>query len=586
MSAGDDNSGLIHSVDETPPLWLTIVLGLQHVLLIYGEIAVFPLLIGKAAGAPQEHIQFACFGAGLAAGLCTLLQVFRLGAFGSGYALFMGSSAAYFAGSVEVLKAGGFPLLAGISILVAPVEMLFAYFLRFFRHIATPAVGGTVLLLIVMNLVPVGLDEWVGVHGGTAGGSEVNFLAGLVTLVTLLGLGLFGGKALRLWCPILGLGAGLASAWWLGLLKLESTAMYPWIGIAGGQWPGLDFGFKGGAWHLIATMGVLTLVNGIQALGNSMAVQQVSQRAFRRIDYERVQGTMYADAVGNLVSGALGTVPNETYCENISVLKITGVASRAVAVCGGLMLIGLSFSPKVGMFIAQMPPPVFGGFMMGLAAMMFPSGLSLVFAHGITHQSGLMVGISLCLGMAAESKGFFPGLFPSTLDVFLQNGVAAGGLVAFVLSALFYLAPKKGQVIRLALSPERLTRLMNELEALSEKLKLAPEVVFNLQLACEEVFVHLLGEAEQNKWEGRVAFKVHKEEHAVAVEAICGKAVDEVDEAEMPMDLLASQDEELDRMGLALLHKVAGQVRHLEISGVTYLSFRVPLAAPAARPGL
>jgi len=66
----------------------------------------------------------------------------------------MGSSTAYLACSVEAVRLGGFSLLAAISILVAPVEALFSYFIRFLRHIVTPAVGGIVLLLIVVSLLP------------------------------------------------------------------------------------------------------------------------------------------------------------------------------------------------------------------------------------------------------------------------------------------------------------------------------------------------------------------------------------------------------------------------------------------------
>lgn len=581
MEVGGNGSNLAYSVEERPPIWLTLALGLQHVILIYGEIVVFPVIIGKAAGAPAEHIQFACFAAGLACGMATLLQVFRIGRMGSGYALFMGSSAAYFAGSVEVLKAGGFPLLATLSILVAPIEMLFSYFLRFFRHIVTPAVGGVVLLLIVFNLVPVGLHEWVGDHDSLHHGSPANLAVGLITLVTLLGMAMLGGRVLKLWCPILGLGAGMVSAWAMGLLNLSGVSEQPWFGLGGGSWPGLALEIKPEHLSLLATMAVLTVINSVQAIGNSMAVQQVSERSFRKVDYDSVQGAMYADGAGNILSGLLGTVPNETYCENISVLKVTGVASRVVGLCGGLLLIGLSFSPKVGMFVAQMPDPVFGGFIIGLAAMMFPSGLSLVFSHGITHQSGLLVGLSLCLGLVAQTKHFFPELLPSSLEVFLHNGVATGGLTAFILSSIFYVLPKKGLSFRLRSSLEELPHLIREVERAGERMKAPSEMLFNLQLACEEVFAHLVGQAQHGQGERKIAFRIHRDEHGVVVELISGESVEDFDDKTMPEDLMACRDDDLQNMGLALLHKVANTVRHLEISGVTYLSFTMPVPTAA-----
>src|SRR5512133_973355 len=200
---------LQYEVNDRIPLWLALVMGVQHVMLIYGEVALLPVIVGRKAGAPLEHILFASCAAGVAAGIVTLIQVLRLGRIGAGYTLFMGSSAAYLAGSLETLKAGGFPLLATLSILVVPVELAIGYFLRFLRHIITPAVGGVILLLVVMSLVPVSVFEWVGEPDHPMYASWQNFVAGFVTIGVLLAASLFGGRKIRLWCPFIGMAAGL-----------------------------------------------------------------------------------------------------------------------------------------------------------------------------------------------------------------------------------------------------------------------------------------------------------------------------------------------------------------------------------------
>ena len=158
-------------------------MGVQHVMLIYSEIVFLPVIIGRKAGVPMDHILFASLAAGVASGLITLIQVVRLGRFGTGYTLFMGSSAAYLAGSLETLKAGGFPLLCTLSILVAPIEILMGYFLRYLRHIITPAVGGVILLLVVLSLVPLSVSEWMGETGHVFFASQESFLTGLTTML-------------------------------------------------------------------------------------------------------------------------------------------------------------------------------------------------------------------------------------------------------------------------------------------------------------------------------------------------------------------------------------------------------------------
>jgi NCS2 family nucleobase:cation symporter-2/xanthine permease XanP len=484
----------------------------------------------------------------------------------------MGSSAAYLAGSIATLQAGGFPLLATLSILVAPVEFLMAYFLRFLRHIITPVVGGVILLLVVLSLVPLSLHEWTGEQGQAFYGTWQNFLAGLITLCVLLGLSLFGNKSQRVWSPILGLVAGLSAAWAFGLFNAPKAEMdFPWLGSFRGVWPGLTLDLRLEHLPVIGAMTLLTMINGVQAIGNSMAIQQIAHRRPRPIDYGVVQGTMYADALGNIFSGLLGTVPNETYSENISVQKVTGVASRTVGVCGAVLLIALPFSPKISLFLVNLPTPVFGGFLMGLAAMMLPTGLELVFSHGINHRTGLLVGVSVCIGLVAESGKFFPDLFPISWGVFLNNGVAAGGLVVILLSLLFRLTECRGYSAKVPAGSENLPLLAQHVKQAAETLDLTAEQALRLELACEEIFLHI---ARANG-ENTLGLRIKTVEEELLVEIIYGRNLGDLAQIKMPANLLAAPDSALDNLGLALLHQVVHDFHQAVISGITYIWFKV-----------
>ena len=568
------SNNLLYEVNEKTPLWLALIMGVQHVMMIYSEISLLPVIIGRQAGAPMEHILFASCAAGVAAGITTLVQVLRFGRFGAGYTLFMGSSAAYMAGSVATLKAGGFPLLATLSILVAPIEILMAYFLRHLRHIVTPTVGGAILLLVCLSLVPVSVHEWVGERGQNFYNSWENLLTGLAAVSILLGLSLFGNRFLRLWCPLIGMAGGLYTAWILGQFQFHDLLAHPWIGAFPGTWPGLSFDLNIDYLPLFTALAVLTVINGVQAIGNSMAVQQISHREPRPINYNVVQGTMYGDALGNVITGFMGTIPNETYSENLSVQKITGVASRAVGICGAIMLIVLPFSPKLSMALVNLPSPVFGGFLMGLAAMMIPSGLELVFSRGITHRSGLLLGISLCVGMIAESGKFFPDLFPISLSVFLNSGVAAGGLTAVILSLLFHLTERRGYTTSVPAGLENLPILVDHISQVGDKLDLPQEQLLRLQLACEEIFVHITGSGEGER-ENALSLRINLHEEELRVEMIYGKRLANLEDIKMPENLMAADEPELDRLGLALFKNVVHDLHQAVISGTTYIWFKM-----------
>jgi len=568
------SNNLLYEVNEKTPLWLALIMGMQHVMLIYSEISLLPVIIGKHAGAPMEHILFASCAAGVASGITTLIQVVRFGRFGAGYTLFMGSSAAYLAGSIATVKAGGFPLLATLSILVAPIEILMAYFLRHLRHIITPTVGGAILLLVCLSLVPVSIYEWVGAKGSIFHNSWENLLTGLAAVSILLGLSLFGNRFLRLWCPMIGMAGGLCTAWVLGQFEFQKLLANPWLGAFPGSWPGLTYDLNIDYLPLFAALAVLTVINGVQAIGNSMAVQQISHRKPRPINYNVIQGTMYGDAVGNVISGFAGTIPNETYSENLSVQKITGVASRAVGVCGAIMLIVLPFSPKLSMALVNLPSPVFGGFLMGLAAMMLPSGLELVFSRGITHRSGLLLGISLCVGVVAESGKFFPDLFPISLQVFLNSGVAAGGLAAVILSLLFYLTERRGYTTSVPAGLDNMPVLVDHISQVGDKLDLSQEQIQRLQLACEEIFVHITGSGEGER-ENALALRINLYEEELRVEMIYGKRLANMEDVKMPENLMAADEPELDRLGLALFRNVVHDLHQAVISGTTYIWFKM-----------
>ncbi len=568
------SNNLLYEVNDKTPLWLAIIMGMQHVMLVYSEISLLPVIIGRHAGAPMEHILFASCAAGFTSGIITMIQVLRLGRFGAGYTLFMGSSAAYMAGSIETIRAGGFPLLATLSILVAPIEILMAYFLRHLRHIVTPTVGGAILLLVCLSLVPVGIQEWVGEKGSNFYNSWENLLTGLAAVSILLGLSLFGNRFLRLWCPLIGMAGGLFTARVLGQFQFHDLLAHPWLGAFPGSWPGLTFDLNIDYLPLFAALAVLTVINGVQAIGNSMAVQQISHRQPRPINYKVVQGTMYGDALGNVITGFMGTIPNETYSENLSVQKITGVASRTVGVCGALMLIALPFSPKLSMALVNLPSPVFGGFLMGLAAMMIPSGLELVFSRGITHRSGLLLGISLCVGLIAESGRFFPNLFPISLSVFLNSGVAAGGLTAVILSLLFHLTERRGYTTTVPAGLDNLPVLADHISQVGDKLDITQEQILRLQLACEEIFVHITGSGEGEE-DNALALRINLYEGELHVEMIYGKRLANLEDVKMPENLMAADEPELDRLGLALFRNVVHDLHQAEISGTTYIWFKM-----------
>eukprot|EP01030_Chromulinospumella_sphaerica_P021004 gene21004-20932_t len=88
------------------PLLQLILVGLQHVLLMYGGAVAVPLIIGQAAGLSREEIAFLINADLLVAGIATMVQSFGIGPLGIRMPVMMGAS---FAAVGSMVAMAGMP---------------------------------------------------------------------------------------------------------------------------------------------------------------------------------------------------------------------------------------------------------------------------------------------------------------------------------------------------------------------------------------------------------------------------------------------------------------------------------------------
>ena len=328
MSSSDTQSPLRYAVDETPPHPLAAALGLQVVILIVAGIVLTPTIVFRAAGDPGGFTGWAVFAGLIVCVLTTILQARPISRFGAGYVLFMGTSGAFIAISIDALKTGGLPLLATLVVASALIQFAFSHRLSVLRKIVTPAVGGTVIMLIAVTVFPIAFKLINQQPPGTPEGSLVGPWMGIITFVVILGVSLFATGAVRLWGPIAGILVGSVFACAFGAFDLVAVREASWIGLPKANWPGLDLSFGPEFWWLLLPFSIVTIVGAIETYGDGIAIQRLSKRTQDPIDFRTVQGAVNADGLGNLLSGLAGTLPNTTYSTSLSVVDLTGVAAR------------------------------------------------------------------------------------------------------------------------------------------------------------------------------------------------------------------------------------------------------------------
>ena len=486
--------------DDKPPFALTSGLGLQFAILSIAGIVLTPAIVIRAAGESDSYLTWAVFAAAAVCGVSTILQAVRLGRIGAGYVLLMGTSGAFIAVCVAALVQGGPGLLATLVVASSLFQFLLAGRLSLFRRLLTPTVAGTVLMLIAVTVMPLVFDM---LTASPEGSSEWSAPAStLVTLVVIIAIALKSSGSLRLWAPVIGVVAGSVVAAFFGLYDIDRVVEAGWIGLPDAEWPGFDLSFGSAFWSLLPAFILVTLIGAIETLGDSVAIQRVSWRQPRAVDYRVVQGAVAADGTGNLLSGLAGTVPNTTYSSSVAITELTGVASRRVGVAIGASFIVMALLPKFLALVLAVPDAVVAAYVTVLIAMLFVVGMRIVVEEASDYRKGLIAGISFWIGVGFQNGVIFPEYLEGFAGGFLENGMTSGGLVAMALTLFTEATQSRRQRLRTDLAISELPRVREFLNGFSTRHGWGTPMSHRLDAVAEETLLTLL-DAEQA--EGDVA---------------------------------------------------------------------------------
>ena len=339
------NGGVV-GPDERLPWAQTGMMGVQHLIAMFGATVLAPILMGFD---PNVAI--------LMSGIGTLIFFLMTGGKVPSY---LGSSFAFIG---VVIAASGYQgpgpnanigvALGGIIacgvlyfIIGAIVQAVGTGWIERFMP---PVVTGSVVAVIglnlahipVKNMAPTGFDAWMQAITFVSVALVAVFTKGMVQrLLILMGLivasiiyavltnGLGMGKPLDL--------SGIANAAWFGMPNFSSPV------------------FTGNAMLLIAPVAIILVAEN---LGHIKAVTAMTGK---NLDVYMGRAFM-GDGVATIVAGSAGGTGVTTYAENIGVMAATKIYSTAIFVVAGAMAILLGFSPKFGALIQAIPLAVMGG---------------------------------------------------------------------------------------------------------------------------------------------------------------------------------------------------------------------------------
>lgn len=575
MASNPTNSGIVYEPEDKCPPWMAFGTAVQGATLVLAPTILVVAITVRSAGQDAEFLNWAAFATLIIVGLMMVLQAVKIGRMGGGHVVVCGVTTNYIAVSVIALAEGGPTMVASLIVLSAVFYCAIAMWLPLLRKIITPTVAGTVLMLIAAITLPFAIDLINKVPEGAPS------FAGTVTAgITVLLIAALVLRAPRLWRPwsiSLGVIAGCIAAAVMGIYDIDAFVSAPWIGIPQVGFPGLDLTPDIGFWALLPMFLIVTLIQAIKNISDGMIVQRVSRKAPRATDFRLIQGSLYANGTGILMSGIAGTPPSSTYASlTVPLVSVTGVATRSVGYMMAGILLLVTFLPKINGALLTIPNPVLGGFLIFALGLVFIEGIQTLVRDGLDPQKAMVAGIAFGIGLGMQHENLLAVFLPHPWGTLLGNGITVGAATAVVFTMFLSISSKRPSRIETALDASELHRIDEFLQSIAANLGWNADSANRLRSVGEETLA-MLSSSYAETSDGkppRLIVSARPDGEDVELEFV---SVSDDSNIEDRLAYLQDEAETIDEadISLRLLRHYASSVKHQKYQGLDIVTVQV-----------
>lgn len=380
-----------------------VILGLQHVLAMFGATVLVPILTGLD---PSIAL--------LTAGIGTLL--FHACTKGI-VPVFLGSSFAFITVITFVLKNDGIAHVKGGTIAAGFVYILMSLIIKRVgvskvKSFFPPVVVGPIIMVIGLRLSPIAL-KMAGYNNNTF---EIkSLIVASIVVLTMVVITILEKSFFRLVPILISVIVGYLLALYLGMIDTTAIKEASWIGFSSNTLDTLTT-LPIISFSSILAIAPIALVVFIEHIGDISTNGAVVGKDF--FQDPGIPRTLLGDGVATIAAGFLGGPPNTTYGENTGVLAVTKVYDPQILRIAACFAITLSFIGKFGAIVRTIPTPVMGGVSIILFGMIASVGVrTLVDAEiDFSHSRNLIIAsIIFVLGIAIG-------------DVAIKDNLAVSGL--------------------------------------------------------------------------------------------------------------------------------------------------------------
>jgi len=417
-----------------PGLVRGVPLGIQHVLAMFVSNVTPAIIVAGAAGFGfgSDDISDMIYMIQMSmvfAGFATLLQTISLGPIGAKLPIVQGTSFAFIPIMIPIAIQFGMDALMGGIIVGGVFHFFVGTIIGRIRHWLPPLVTGLIVTMIGLALVKVGIQYAAGgvpLIGKPEYGTLTHWGLALVVIVVTLGLKFFTRGMLSVSAVLLGLVAGYAVAFAMGMVSFENVARAAWYAPP----EPLHFGIEFNAAAIIG-MCLISIISAIETVGDVSGITKGG--AGREATDAEIRGGTLADGFGTAISGVFGALPNTSFSQNVGLIAMTGVMSRHVVTIGGLFLVVCGFVPKFGAAISSMPIAVLGGGVIIMFGMVIASGVSMLSDVVWNRRNMMIFAVALSVGLGLQLEPGALQHLPATAKVLMTSGLLPAAVIAIVL---------------------------------------------------------------------------------------------------------------------------------------------------------
>lgn len=371
------------------------VLGIQHVIAMFGATVLVPLLTGF-------NPAVALFSAGLGTLLFHLVTKKKVPVFlGSSFAfipVIIAVASMYGEFGSEGYKVGlqyaqGGIMVAGLLYLCMSL-LIMIFGVDKIKSFFPPVVTGPMIIVIGLTLCPVALEMASG-----------NWTVAFITLGTVIGVSVFGKGMFKIIPILCGVVVGYIAAIMFGIVDFTVVKEAGLLQVPEFTLPK----FSLSAVAIIAPVVLATFMEHIGDITTNGAV--VGKNFFKDPGLHR---TLLGDGIATMMAGMIGGPANTTYGENTSVLAVTKVYDPSILRLAAVIAMSMSFVGKFAAMLQTIPAAVMGGVSIVLFGMIASVGLRTIAGSDIdfaNNRNLIITSVILVAGIGTEILKIKSGLF-------------------------------------------------------------------------------------------------------------------------------------------------------------------------------